>query len=64
LQACLFLFGVIFLVSIPVLGRFGQRPDNPTLMPRDYGAGLIVALVAVWLSTTTVFLLIGWRRRR
>jgi hypothetical protein len=64
LQACLFLFGVIFLTSIPVLGRFGQRPDNPTLMPRDYGLGLIVTLVAVWLATTSVFLVIGWRRRR
>jgi hypothetical protein len=63
-QACLFLSGVIFLVSIPVLGRFGERPDNPTLMPRNYGIGLVVALVTVWLATTAVFGVIALRRRR
>ena len=57
-------FGVIFLVSIPVLGRFGFRPDNRTLLPRDYSVGLIVALAAVWLLTTATFLIIEWRRRR
>jgi hypothetical protein len=64
LQTCFVLYGVLFAVSIPVLGRFGQRPDNLTLLPRDYGVGLIVALSSVWIVTTTVFLLIAWRRRR
>ena len=63
LQSFLLLSGVIFLVSVPVLGRFGQRPDNPTLLPRDYAVGLIVALVAVWGATTATFFLIWWRRR-
>ena len=63
LQACLFLFGIFVLVSIPVLGRFGQRPDNPTLLPRDYAVGLIVSLGVVWAGTTAVFLVIGRRRR-
>ncbi len=63
LQACLILYGALFVVSIPVLGRFGARPDNETLLPRDYGVGLIVALVAVWALTTAVFLVAWWRRR-
>jgi hypothetical protein len=64
LQVCFVLYGVIFIVSIPVLGRFGQRPDNETLLPRDYGVGLIVTLAVVWLTTTTVFFALWWRRRR
>ncbi|HYZ93984.1 MAG TPA: hypothetical protein VFA34_16550 [Actinomycetota bacterium] len=64
LQASLLLFGVIFLVSIPVLGRFGFRPDNPTLLPRDYAVGLIVTLATVWIFTTATFFFVSWRRRR
>jgi hypothetical protein len=60
----LVLFGVLFLVSIPMLGRFGLRPDNPTLLPRDYGVGLILSLATVWLLTTATFFVIAWRRRR
>ena len=63
LQTCFVLYGALMLVSIPVLGRFGQRPDNETLLPRDYGVGLIVALSVVWLATTAVFLALWWRRR-
>jgi hypothetical protein len=34
------------LIAIPVLGRFGARPDNPTLLDRDYTAGwLVVAAI-------------------
>jgi hypothetical protein len=34
------------LLAIPVLGRFGARPDNPTLLDRDYTAGwLVVAAI-------------------
>lgn len=62
LQVSLYLYGVFVLVSIPVLGRFGQRPDNPTLLPRDYGVGLIVALAVVWAATTAVFIAVGRRR--
>lgn len=29
-------WGSITLFSIPVLGRFGARPDNPTLLDRPY----------------------------
>jgi hypothetical protein len=38
--------GPVTLVAIPVLGRFGARPDNSTLLDRPYWAGwlLVVAL--------------------
>ncbi|UUZ59308.1 hypothetical protein [Nocardioides sp. B-3] len=31
--------GSTTLVAIPVLGRFGARPDNPSLLDRNYVAG-------------------------
>ena len=38
----LVLLGPTVLVAIPVLGRFGAKPDNPTLLDRDYAQGLLV----------------------
>ena len=38
----LVLLGPTVLVAIPVLGRFGEKPDNPTLLDRDYTQGLLV----------------------
>lgn len=38
----LVLLGPAVLVAIPVLGRFGAKPDNPTLLDRDYIQGLLV----------------------
>lgn len=62
LQAVLVLFGALVVVSIPVLGRFGTRPDNDTLLPRDYAVGLIVALLVVWAATTAVMSVVARRR--
>ena len=31
--------------AVPVLGRFGERPDNPTLLDRSYGTGWLVLVV-------------------
>ncbi len=46
-QATLIVAGSVVLLSIPVIGRWGELPGNPTLLPRDYGAGLAVALGVV-----------------
>jgi hypothetical protein len=43
------LLAPLTLLAIPVLGRFGARPDNPTLLDRSYWAGwsgLVVVVVA------------------
>ncbi len=54
----------VTLVAIPVLGRFGASPGNPTLLDRDYVAGwaqvagLVVAGVLAAVVVRTV------RRRR
>jgi hypothetical protein len=38
----LLVLGSLTVLAIPVLGRFGERPDNPTLLDRDYTAGWLV----------------------
>jgi hypothetical protein len=34
--------GSLTVMAVPVLGRFGARPDNPTLLDRPYLAGWVV----------------------
>lgn len=34
--------GSLTLLAVPVLGRFGARPDNPTLLDRDYVTGWLL----------------------
>ena len=53
--------GALTATAIPVLGRFGAKGDNPTLLPREYVRNwlLIVALVVV---VTAVLALVPRRR--
>lgn len=41
---------VLVLLAVPVYGRPGMRPDNMTVLDRDYPLGLAVSLGVVWLS--------------
>jgi hypothetical protein len=44
----LVVWGGVTLMAVPVLGRFGARPDNPTLLDRPYlGAWAVLTLAAV-----------------
>jgi hypothetical protein len=52
--------GSVTLVAVPVLGRFGARSDNPTLLDRHYVAGWL-AMAALTLVTV---LALARRRRR
>jgi hypothetical protein len=57
----LVVLGSLTLLAIPVLGRFGARSDNPSLLDRNYTAGwLAVAGVVV----AGVGVAAWWRRRR
>lgn len=40
--AWLVIVGTVTIMAIPVLGRFGERPDNPTLLDRNYWVGWLV----------------------
>lgn len=48
--------GSVTLLAVPVLGRFGTRPDNPTLLDRGYVAGwlLLAGLVVVAVVVASV----------
>ncbi|HEX2894751.1 MAG TPA: hypothetical protein VHO29_12195 [Marmoricola sp.] len=45
----LVVLGSVTVVAVPVLGRFGARPDNPTLLDRNYVLG--------WLGLATLTVL-------
>ena len=54
--------GSVTLLAVPVLGRFGARPDNPTLLDRDYTVGWLVLAGLVLVAVVTASL-VGSRRR-
>jgi hypothetical protein len=54
--------GSVTLAAIPVLGRFGERPDNPSLLDRNYTVGWLV-LAGLVLTCVVVASLLRSRRR-
>ena len=52
----LVVLGPLTLVAVPVLGRFGAKADNPTLLDRPYGLGyaVVVLLVLLVVAVTAV----------
>jgi hypothetical protein len=60
--AALVVLGSVTLLAIPVLGRFGARADNPTLLDRSYWMGW--ALIAgLTLLATAASILVRARRQ-
>jgi hypothetical protein len=56
----LVVWGGVTLMAVPVLGRFGARPDNPTLLDRPYLASWAVLSIV----TVVVVALAGLVRAR
>lgn len=56
----LVVLGPLTLVAVPVLGRFGAKADNPTLLDRPYWAGYVVVATVVLI----VVVVAAHRRRR
>ena len=53
----------VTIVAVPlVLGR-GRVPGNPSVLPLDYGRGLLVVYTLIW-ATTAVVVAVRHRRRR
>jgi len=50
--------------ALPLVTHQGGKPDNPSLRPRDYGAGLTWSLVAVWAVALLVATVAVIRARR
>ncbi|MGI8888375.1 MAG: hypothetical protein ACR2GB_05310 [Nocardioidaceae bacterium] len=60
--AGLVVLGSVTLLAIPVLGRFGARDDNLTLLDRDYGQGWAIFAAATAI-VVAVLSALSWRRQ-
>lgn len=56
--------GVLALVAWPFVRGYGRDPANPSLLPRDYRAGLLAAIVTVWVGVAAGVVISRVRRRR
>ena len=54
---------VLALVAWPLVRGYGRDPRNPSLLPRDYLAGLLVYLAVTWLLAA-VWATVATRRQR
>jgi hypothetical protein len=52
---------MLALVGWPFVRGYGDDPTNPSLLPRNYGAGLAAAIGVVWLAVATWA---AWRHGR
>ncbi len=60
----LVVLGAVTLLAVPVLGRFGAKPDNPTLLDRAYGPGwAVLAGLTVLAVVVATALRVRARRR-
>ncbi len=51
---------VLVLLAVPVYAKPGMRPDNPTVLNRDYPMGLWISLAIVWACVPLYYLLMRW----
>jgi hypothetical protein len=56
--------GLILAVAWPALRGYGDRPDNPTVHPLDYGSAVLTALALLWGAMSLWSLLARLRRPR
>ena len=56
--------GSVTLLAVPVLGRFGARADNPTLLDRDYTTGWLVLAGATVLAVVVAVVVAALVRSR
>lgn len=55
--------GMVVAASLPVVLRLGESADLPSFLPRSYGSGLLITLVAVWVGVGLLALVRTLRRR-
>lgn len=56
--------GVLVLVSWPFVRGYGRRAGNPSLLPRDYGTGVLVVVALVWVTTIVLVAHAWWADAR
>ena len=63
-RAALFTSVLLIVFAAPLVLDQGGVPDNPTVRPRNYDAGLLVALAATWVVAAIALGVQAVRRRR
>lgn len=58
------ILGTLTVVAVPVLGGWGRRPDNPTLLDRDYVLGWSMLAGLTLIGVTGAALAVRSIRRR
>ena len=51
---------VLAALAVPVYSKPGMRPDNATVLDRDYSMGLWISLAIVWACVPLYYLLMRW----
>ena len=64
MQATLAVCAVVVVMSVPVLVAVGRRPDNPSLLPHDYGQNLLIVIAVILAGETTLTIIRSARARR
>jgi hypothetical protein len=54
---------VLVFLAVPVYGKPGMRPDNMTVLDRDYPLGLWISLAVVWTCVPLYYLSNAVHRR-
>jgi len=65
-QASLVVSAVVTLFAFPFVRGYGRVPNNPSALPRNYGAGLLEVLATVWVVAGAALvgrIAVSWRRR-
>lgn len=62
-RAALVASATLTAFALPLVLHLGGNPDNPTVRPRHYGAGLATSLAAVW-AVAAVALATSWAASR
>lgn len=57
LAAAFLVLATVTVTAVPVLGRFGARADNPTLLDRNYLVGWLLLAALVGVAATAAVLL-------
>ena len=52
---------ILAIVAWPFVRGYGRRPDNPSLLPRNYAGGTMAVLAGVWLVALALAV---WAHRR
>jgi hypothetical protein len=63
-QAALVATTMVVLVGLPLVLGYGRPADNPSALPRNYGAGLAVVVATVWLAAAVTAALRHTMERR